>query len=681
MTDQQFKLAGEFPPATVEAWRELAEAGLNGADFDRKLVTAVADGFRIKPLYTRDDLDDSGRSIHEAMIASSNRKSVGEDEKSGWDIRQLHAHPDPVATNEAILEDLENGANSVLLRLDAGARSGGEPSAADAGEGGVMLYGRNDMARALEGVYSSLAPVALDAGAAAVPAAALLAASVQEEAVEALLAFNIDPIGTLARSGSLPQSVEAALEELGRTAADAAQAFPRASVADVDSACWYNAGATDGSELAIALATGLAYLRAMTGAGLPIEQAAERLTFTAAVGTDFFTGIAKLRALRLMWRRVLEASGAGNARVTVHATAAEHVLSKVDPWVNMLRTTVTSFAGGVGGADSVVCLPYDHLLGLPDDFSRRMARNTQIILEEESNVHRVLDPAGGSWYVESLTGELARVAWDEFQAIEREGGIVGKVLDGSLVEETAARWKQRQKRLATRKDALTGVSEFPNIDEEGVATEQPDLAALRQQAAARQTRSDAAIGKTFSELVAAAEAGASVKQLFDALYGEASPVTVAALQPHRLAEDFEALRERAAQHAASSGAAPAVFLANIGRVAEHTARASFARNFFEAGGVKGLGNDGFADAEAAAAAFAGSGAGIAVICGSDEQYASQAEEIARALKAKGARRVYLAGRGGDKAEAYAAAGIDDYVFMGADVLAICGAALDQLGVK
>lgn len=682
MTDQQLKLASEFPAASMDAWRELAEAALKGASFEKKLVTTTADGFKINPLYTLADMDETSSAIHDAILGSSHRTENVADGAKGWDIRQLHTHPDPIHTNTAILEDLENGATSIQIIFDKSSRNGGSPGSENAGDDGAMLYSLADITVALNGVFVELAPVSVDAGAAAIPAAALLAAHADTQKSEALLAFNYDPIGVLVSEGSLPVNLQTALQRLGEFAKEATAICPKATAVNVDATHWFNAGATDSAELAMALSTGITYLRAMIAAGMSVKEAANSITFTAAIGTDFFTGIAKLRALRLMWRRVLEASGEQDGKVIINAIAAASVLSKVDPWVNMLRTTVTSFAGGVGGADSVTCLPYDHSLGLPDDFSRRIARNTQLIIEEESNIHRVLDPAGGSWYIENLTRELAEAAWQKFQAIEKSGGIAGKVLDGSLVAEVAEMWKARSKRLATRLEPLTGVSEFPNIDEEPVVTKQPDLIQLRQQATKRQTKYTSAIGSSFAELVTAARAGATISQLFDAVYGDSLAATsVKPLEPHRLSEEFEGLRQRATAHTASTGTLPTIFLANIGRVAEHTARATFARNFFEAGGIKALSNDGFGSADELAKAFNASGAQIAVICGSDAQYNELAASFARALKKQGAVSVYLAGKAGDQADAFAKAGIDDYVSIGANVLAICAAALDQLGVN
>lgn len=696
MTDQSLKLASEFPPADYAAWRKLAEAALNGAPFDKKLVTHLRDGFDVQPIYTADDLDGDIAQIHPSLIATNSQLAAAPnaDEKTtntgvkpaatGWDIRQLHAHPSPKAVNDAILEDLESGVTSILLRFDHAARFGRGARGDDAGLGGVMVYNLDDLNHTLNGVYINLAPIALDAGAATIPCAALLAARMarEDDISDAAPAFNLDPISTYVAEGYCPTDLTTALKQAGSFARTMADKFPNATAITVNSTPWYNAGATDSMELAISLATGLAYFRAMVDAGMEGAKAATSITFTTAIGTDFFAGIAKLRALRLMWRRILQASGIEGCPITINAISAEQIISKVDPWVNMLRTTVTSFAAGLGGADSVVCLPYDHAIGLPDGFSRRIARNTQLILQEESNVHRVIDPAGGSWFIENLTRDLALNAWQKFQSIEDNGGIINAIENGSLVAEITDLWQKRESRLATRRAPLTGVSEFPNIDEAAVHCETPDITVLRTTAQHRATPPDVKIGNDFSDLVTAAAKGASIEQLFNALYGDPSLASrMPPLPQHRLSEAFEANRRRASAHKMETGTAPQIFLCNIGKVADHTARAMFARNFFGAGGIEAITNNGFANGHDAAIAFKQSGAKIAIICGSDTQYAEHAAEMAKSLNAAGARKIYLAGHPGDNRGAFEAAGINDFIFVGSDVIATTTTVLDHLGVK
>lgn len=675
MTDP-LKLASEFPSADYAAWRTLAEEALKGASFEKKLVTKTLDGFALQPLYTKGDQDADTRLIHDVLSASVEpRETV-----TGWDIRQLHTHPDPIVTNAAVLDDLENGATSILLKLDAAARKGREISSGEVGVDGIAIHCLADLECTLSDVYTNLATIALDGGAAAIPAAAMLAARMSDEdgANEAAPAFNIDPIGTLASTGSLPCATDDALRQTANISAELIDLFPMGTAISVNGAPYYNAGATDGQELACLLASGVAYLRALTDTGMAVDQAAGAMAFNVAIGTDFFAGIAKLRALRLMWTRILAASGAEDASISINAVSAEMAMSKVDPWVNMLRTTVTSFAAGLGGADSVVCLPYDHLIGLPDGFTRRIARNTQLILQEESNVHRVIDPAGGAWFIENMTRDLAKAAWAKFQSLEASGGIVAALANGSLKKDIEAVWHTREERVANRRDPLTGVSEFPNISEAKVTCDAPDLDAIQANGKARQTKYTETVGATLSSLMEAARKGATIGHMYTDLYGTSAATTVTALTPHRLSEPYETLRKRADGYKAKTGTFPQIFLANLGKVAQHTARAMFARNFFEAGGIEAITNTGFADAKSVAKAFTASGAKIAVICGSDPQYGDMAADVATALKDAGASLVYLAGHPGDARAGYEASGIDDFIYVGTDVPDTCRTAMDHL---
>jgi methylmalonyl-CoA mutase len=330
---------------------------------------------------------------------------------------------------------------------------------------------------------------------------------------------------------------------------------------------------------------------------------------------------------------------------------------------------------------------------LPDDLGYRVARNTHVVLAEESNVARVIDPAAGSWYVEARTDELARAAWAEFQEIEKAGGIVRVINDGSFAKKIAASYAEREKNLGRRKDPLTGISEFPNIAEKQPHPEQPDMAAAGKAAKNRlaATRSAAGSGVASSvdvikaasadnltpAVFAAAGGGATVGAMANALKGDAT--SVAALPRHRLAERFEALRDASDAYLAKTGKRPSIFLANLGPIAKHTARASFAKNFFEVGGIEGLTNTGFKDAESCAQAFKKSGATIAILCSADPLYEEMVATVAPALKTAGCKRLYLAGHPGDKKDAYTQAGVDEFIFMGADVQVTTRSALALLG--
>ncbi|SDY30660.1 heterodimeric methylmalonyl-CoA mutase small subunit [Geodermatophilus africanus] len=599
------RLAAGFPAATREAWRELVAVVLRKAGredlpepVEDALRVPVATGVSVAPLYTAEDAGDLPAAVGVPGLApfvrGSRAGSAGGDVPGGWDVRQRHAHPDVASTREAIAADLENGVTSLWLAL---------------GEGAVPVDALGDV---LADVYLDLAPVSVSGG---LPAAeALLAHVAGRTDLAPGGSLGLDPLGVQAASG----------EEQDLTGlADVARRAPAGwRTVVVDGTVFHDAGASAVEELGCSLAAGVAYLRTLTDGGLSTDEAFAAIEFRYAASADQFTTIAALRAARRLWDRVGEVSGASpDVRgQRQHAVTSSVMTTKRDPWVNMLRTTVACFAAGVGGADVVTVQPFDAALGLPDAFSRRIARNTQALLVEEAHVARVLDPAGGSWYVESLTDALAEAAWSWFTEIERAGGLVAALGSGLVRDRIAAAWDARVERLAHRTDAITGVSEFPNLSEK-----LPE----RQPAADLQP--------------------------------------TGGLPRVRAAQAFEELRDRA-DAARQTGSEPRVYLATIGPIARHTARATFAGNLFQAGGVvtpSGDGVTGLADA----------GTTVACICGTDRDYAESAAALAAELRAAGATAVWLAGK-----PSLAVEGVDGYVYAGCDALDVLRSVHEQLGV-
>ncbi|MFF1798923.1 methylmalonyl-CoA mutase subunit beta, partial [Kitasatospora sp. NPDC058263] len=376
---------------------------------------------------------------------------------SGWDVRQRHTDPDPRRANEAVLADLENGGSSLWLELGGDAL----PVAA--------------LPDVLTGVYLDLAGIVLDAGPEFAEAAEQLFKLYEEREVSAGAAagnLGADPLGLQARTGQAGRT-EALLTAATALAARCAAGFPGLRALVVDALPYHEAGASPAQELGCSLATGVAYLRALTAAGLPVDAALGQLEFRYAADADQFLTIAKFRAARRLWARVAEVSGAAPeaSAQRQHAVTSAVMMTERDPWVNMLRTTVACLAAGVGGADAVSVQPFDSAVGLSDAFARRIARNTQAILLEESHLARVVDPAGGSWYVERLTDELAHAAWAWFQEIERAGGQQAALGSGLVGERIAATWAERSVALAKRREPITGVSEFPNLGEQPLVRE------------------------------------------------------------------------------------------------------------------------------------------------------------------------------------------------------------------
>ncbi|MER6242637.1 methylmalonyl-CoA mutase family protein [Streptomyces griseorubiginosus] len=599
LPDDGLSLAAEFPDANLEQWHGLVAGVLrksgrdvSGAAAEDALSTALEDGLRTRPLYTaHDTAPEPGFPGFAPFVRGARPEG---NTAGGWDVRQRHA----VADNTAVLADLENGVTSLWLAV---------------GDGGIPVA---SLGQVLDGVYLDLAPVALDAGRQFAEAAEELLRLYGERGIageSARGSLGADPLGHEARTGE-----ELDFAPVVPLARRCAEEYPGLRALTVDALPYHEAGGSAAQELGASVATGVAYLRALTEAGLSAEQACAQLEFRYAATADQFLTIAKLRAARRLWARVAEVCGVPAAGAQAqHAVVSPVMMTRRDPWVNMLRATIATLAAGVGGAESVTVLPFDHALGLPDAFARRIARNTSTILVEESHLSRVIDPAGGSWYVERLTDELAESAWAFFRTIERDGGQAAVLRSGRLRTDLATTWAQRSKRLATRREPITGVSEFPFLSEKPVerepAPEQPS----------------------------------------------------GGLPRVRRDEAFEELRARSDAHLAATGARPRVFLAALGPAAAHTARLTFAANLFQAGGVEPVSEGTFEE----------SGATEACLCSSDALYEEQAEETAQALRSAGARHVFLAGRPGQYS------GVDSYVFAGCDAVAVLTATLDRMGVS
>jgi methylmalonyl-CoA mutase len=688
MLDQEFSLRDDFPPVSYDEWRALAEADLQGASFEQKLVSHTYEGIDIQPVYTRRDWPGEDDPVGFPGLPPFVRgaRPLGA-VQTGWDLRQEHAHPDLAVTNQAILDDLQGGVTSLLLRLDVAARNGldpDDPAAAElAGRDGLMVYHVDDLDAALTGVHLHMIGVTLEAGAAFLPAAAMLAALWRRRGVspdQARCAFNADPLAVLARDGQLPVPAEAALYQMNGLASFTAANYPHVTSVRVGTAPYHHAGATAVQDLAFGMATGVEYLRSMTAAGLDVNTAAGQILFSISVGTHHFLAIAKLRAARRLWSRVVAACGGTPAAgaMRLHSRVSKRVLTARDPHVNLLRNTVACYAAGLGGADAITSVPFDAAIGLPDAFSRRVARNTGLVLQEEAHLHRVVDPAGGSWYLDWLTDRLAEKAWGIFQEVERGGGMLSALCNGWIAKQIDSAFAPRARNLARRKEGITGVSEFPNVGERPVVRPAPDRAALRATAARRVAglRRQHPLLDVFH----AAEQGYTIGQLARALDVEGEPTAIPPLTPHPFAEPFEELRDASDAWQATHGKRPRVFLANMGSVAHHTARATYAKNFFEAGGFEVIGNDGFKEADPAARAFADSGATVAVISSSDKLYPEIVPQLAPKLKAAGARSVVLAGNPGANEAAWRAAGVDRFIFIKCDVLATLRDLLREEGV-
>jgi methylmalonyl-CoA mutase len=453
--------------------------------------------------------------------------------------------------------------------------------------------------------------------------------------------FGFDPIGSAALGGGSPSPWSSLGPRFSSAISELRDRGFRGPFAAADGRVIHNAGGSEAQELAYVLAVAIAYLRALEAGATTLNAARDMIYFRLAADTDQLLTVAKLRALRKLWARIEKACGLTPAAACIAADTAWRMMTKRDTYVNMVRSTIAVAAAGIGGADAVTVLPFTIAQGLPDRFARRIARNTQLVLLEEANLARVADPAAGAGGIEELTSRLCHAAWTQFQEVEQVGGAWRALEQGLIQRRVAAVRAQREAAVARRKDSLTGTSNFPDLEE---------------------------IAVTVLDVPRTSVEGHPTAVTFDALPGI------------RLAEPFERLRDASDLMLARSGARPKVFLANLGALSDFTARATFARNLFGAGGIEAIENDGFAGIDEMVSAFQRSGADLACLCGSDACYAKEAIAAAAALIAAGCRHLYLAGRPGAAEQALRDAGVGDFVYAGCDVLTTLDAAHRSLGI-
>lgn len=644
-----------FDAASEDSWWESVDKALRGVPRE-KLFGATEDGLQIAPVYSR-------RTDGPARHLRTSRDS--------WTITQRIDIPDPAEANAQILEDLGGGADGLDLVFTA---------AGGAGETGIVAADLKALETLLQDVLLDLVRVRLNAGAATPQAIALLLAYLDKKGTDLAgveISSGHDPFAWAASRKTGSGVLDASLMQCADLCATSARSGAEGGILramNANGIVWHNAGATHAQELGLVLASATAQLRALSDTCLAAESWSEFISLSLAAEADQFGTIAKARAIRALWSSVLDGADLPQTSVNLHMCSSYRMLTRNDPWVNLLRNTVAAFAAGIGGADSVSVLPHTQAVGLPDAAARRLARNTQAILLEESSLAKVLDPAAGAGAIEDRTDRLCEAAWGFFQEIEAAGGLA-EALDRGLVQEGIAKARAaRSKDVARRKRPVTGVSEFPNLAEKPVSVlGTGDAGQLQGAPVDMSALPEPGTGLWSAALKEALLEGKSAPGMCSS-----APAEKTDLSGGRLSAPYERLRDAAARFENVTGKQPTVFLATLGSLAQYSARATWSANAFAAGGFETAEAGEVSTIEDLVAAYTKSGAKLACLVSSDGVYETMATEAAAALKAAGASHLYMAGRPGAHEDGLKDAGVDNFLYAGCDLLALLGDAHNRL---
>lgn len=699
----------EFTIPTYDEWKLEVEKALKGGSFDKKMFTKTYEGIVLEPIYTpnRNEL-----AIEKATFPGSGDFRRGTKASgyitNAWGISQCTEDSLPTTCNESLQQEIEKGGNVYHINFDMATTENTDAfGETPIGLGGVSVATLQDMSDLLNGLHLDQHPVYAETGASSLIILSMMKAVLQASGQNDIAlhgTIGADPIGTLAASGTLLASLDACCDEMAHTVIWAKENAPELRTILVSGDVYHNGGGNDVQEIAFTLATATYYVRQMQYRNIPIDTIADAMQFTFSLGANFFMEIAKLRALRLLWAQILEAFGASpeKRKAVVHGRTSKFTKTVYDPYVNLLRNTTQAFSGVVGGIDTLEVGAFDEPVRKNDAFSRRIARNTQIMMQEEFELRQPIDPAGGSWYIETLALELADKIWKEFQTVEAKGGIVAALHEEYPQEAIATTLKARFSALEKRSDVAVGNNMYPNMTEELLdpkTENQEELDAIRRsqienykadldeqhQAEKLESVLKGTIepGAIVDVLVEACLAGATIPEIRTALaQTDVDSMVIKPIAPHRWTERFEELRMTTEIFKKEKGTNLKVFLANMGPIPQHKPRADFTTGFMEVAAFEVLKNDGFSTVEEATQAACAAAADVVVICSTDATYPEIVPALAPLLKtAMPNATIFLAGMpAADMESTYKEAGVDDFIHVRANCYTTLRSLQDKKGM-
>lgn len=693
--EQSKKLLEEFAPNSYEEWAKEAEASLKGKPLE-KLVTKTYEGITLKPIYRKEDTENLRHIANNFPGVFPFVRGTKADgyKKNAWKVEQDINYSCPREFNSALKYDLQKGQDSISLKINEQVIEQLISGKAEDFCPSTAILDLKTISKAFDGIDLTKNFVHILLNKYPVYYYSLFLAYLKKNNInisDVNGIFRIDPLGSLARLGELSMKPENYYKAAAAMVKDLAANNSKFRVVEVDTTMYIDGGANAVQEIAYALATAAEYIRGIGKEGVAVSEIAKRTAFTVGIGSSYFMEMAKMRALRMLWAVVSKEFGADEEgqKIFMHAKSSSVNKTKLDQYVNMLRVTSESFSAVVAGVDSLTVPTFDYLFGLPKDFSRRIARNTSLFLKEECNLRDSVDPAGGSWYVESLTAELAEKAWKLFQEIEANGGMEKELIAGNIQNDVLEVKKQRLANLQTRKDVLIGTNKYPNANEKEVdvlINKAPEF--LKHLKEGEYTPNEAIFAnvdksdfsKSISQLTDAFINGGNIADAVK-VFGGNGGIKVMKVDTSRLAEPFEEIRNNTAAATAKNGKAPSIFLANMGPLKQHKPRADFSTDFFSTGGYEILYNNGFDTPEAAAKAALESDSKIIVICSTDDTYPEIVPALASEIKAKNPDKyIVVAGYPTDYIDQFKQAGVDEFIHIKSNIYNILTQVQNKLGL-
>ncbi|MBX3044248.1 MAG: acyl-CoA mutase large subunit family protein [Candidatus Kapabacteria bacterium] len=693
MSEENKRFFEEFDFPNYDDWKNAAVSALKGVPFEKVMFTPTYEGITLKPIYNKEDIENIPHISQDfpGFNPYSRGGSVSGYKLNDFEISQNIPYPITNDFNEALKNDLSRGQNSIRINLDKAAAMHEDFTDDDLSGINLCISNLDDLKSALKDIELSKFPVNIDAGIAALPAfVSLISAAINSKELKGTL--NFDFITEFTKEGNLPDNFDKFISEMSAVTKYANVNMPDFRTIAISGYEWHNAGANAVQELAVSISLGVFYIRQLLEKGLTIDEISPKISFSLAIGINFFMEISKFRAFRIIWSKIIKEFGGNeeSQKVHIHAVTSEREHTKLDPYVNMLRATSQVFSAITGNCDSITVNHFDKEFGLPNGFSRRTARNTQNVIKYESHLDDTIDPAAGSYYIESLTEQLIKSAWNEFITIENNGGIISEIKSSSIQNKIEANFNKRLENIAFRKDIIVGVNKYANIHEKPVETTLDfDRNKLTEYVKSFdsyiQNRNTENIDNLLDEFeekfnndeiqsisiaADALKAGATLAELYNSIpfdapeFNEVTPIYL-----RRSSEVLEEMREVISDYIALNGKNPQLDFVCFGALRDWKARADFSNDFFSVGGFSNKIYDGLSSADEAISKIDFSLKRIIVVCSTDDKYAEFLTEFAQKVKSANSENfVILAGYPKDMIDTYKAAGVDMFIHVKANII-------------